>query len=79
MSIEMLNVEMVSSRIKECGWKRSYVITQLGLGGDGYKFLRGEWMPKNPARKARILRDLAKLLGVEVRQILLRLEAKKPA
>jgi hypothetical protein len=77
MSIELLHGEFVTNRIKERGLKRNYVITQLGLGGDGYRFLRGEWMPKNRTRKARLLSDLAKLLGVEVPQILLRFEAKK--
>lgn len=79
MSIEMLNVELVGSRMKELGLKRSYVITQIGLGGDGYKFLRGEWMPKDDARKARLVKKLAKTLGVEVPQILLRLEVRQPA
>lgn len=79
MSIEMLNVELVSKVIKENGWTRRHIIGKLGLGPDGYKFLRGEWLPKDDNRKAKMLGALAKILGVEVRQILLRLEAKRIA
>ena len=72
----MLNTALVARLIDERGWKRSYVITQLGLGQDGYKFLRGEWLPKDDDRKSRLLESLADLLGVGVPQILLRLEEK---
>lgn len=81
MSIEVLNTELISELIKKRGWKRTYVIEQLGLSRDGYKFLRGEWIPKDKVRKTRLLKTLANLLNVEVSQILLRLEArqKQPA
>lgn len=77
MSIEVLNTELVREKIKERGWTLKWVIAQLDLGQDGYKLLRGEWMPKDNVRKTKVLRTLAKLLGMEVPQILLRLEATR--
>jgi hypothetical protein len=78
MSIEVLNAELVSEMIEKHGLKRSFVIAKLGLGQKGYEFLRGEWMPKkDAARKATLLKALAKLLGVEVPQILLTLEPRR--
>jgi hypothetical protein len=76
MSIELLDAEFVTECIAAHGWTRKWVLLQLGLGKEGYKFLRGEWLPKDPARKARLVGQLAKMLGKEVPQILLRLEAK---
>lgn len=76
MSIEVLNTEMVRQMIEERGWTLKWVIAQLGLGRKGYEFLRGEWMPKDDDRKSCALKALAKLLGVKVPQILLRLEAR---
>lgn len=76
MSIEILNTDLVKAKIAERGWTRKFVIAQLGLGQDGYKLLRGEWLPKDQARKAELLRKLSKMIGVGVPQILLRLEAR---
>ena len=75
----MLNAELVTAKIKEHGWTRSYVIAQLGLGREGYPFLRGEWLPKNGVRKTLLLKKLSKLIGVELPKIILRLEAVKTA
>ena len=77
MSYEIVNGEKVGELIRQKGWTRRHVIAQLGLGQDGYKFLRGDWTPKDEARKARLLAALAKMLGVEVPQILLRLRPAK--
>ena len=79
MRVELLNTELVKAKIRENGWTRGHVIAQLGLGREGYTFLRGEWLPKDRARKALLLKKLAKMLDVEVPQILLRLEAKESA
>lgn len=79
MSIEMLDAKKVAELIREKGWTRRHVITQLGLKQEGYKFLRGEWLPKDSARKALLLGTLARLLGVRVPQILLHLEAVRTA
>jgi hypothetical protein len=82
MSIELLNAELITVEIKKRGLTRKHVIAQLGLGQDGYKFLRGEWLPKNLVRKTKLVKELAKLLGVEVPQILLTLKPspmKRPA
>lgn len=72
----MLNTDLVKAKIKENGWTISHVIAQLGLGQEGYKFLRGEWLPKNSVRKTLLLKKLANLLDVELPKIILRLEAK---
>jgi hypothetical protein len=77
MSYEIVDGEKVGVLIQEKGWTRRHVIAQLGLGQDGYKFLRGEWMPKDEARKARLVATLAKMLGVQVGQILVRLRPVK--
>lgn len=79
MSIEVMNTDLVKAKIKEHGWTRSFVIAKLGMGQDGYKFLRGEWLPKDDARKALLIGKLAKMLGVRVPQILVRYEAKETA
>lgn len=73
----MLNVELVTKMIKERGWKRSFVISEIGLKArDGYPFLRGEWLPKDGVRKTLLVGKLATLLGVSARKVLLRLEAR---
>lgn len=77
MTVELLDTELVAEVIRKNGWTRKWVIAQLGLGQDGYKFLRGEWIPKDRDRKSQVMRDLSKLLGVGVTQLLLRLEATK--
>lgn len=79
MSIELLDTELVTRKIRENGWTRKWVIRQLNLGQDGYKLLRGDWLPKNRDRKSRLLRKLAEILGVEVGDLLLRFEAKRTA
>jgi hypothetical protein len=78
MSVETLNAKIVKQKISERGWTRKWVISQLCLGPEGYKILRGEWLPKRDSdRKSRVLHGLAKLLDLEVSQILVGHEAKK--
>jgi hypothetical protein len=76
MSVEALNRELVDKQRKARGITRKWIIEQLGLGGDGYKFLRGEWMPKDAARRSSLLRKLAQLLSLDEDQLIVRLEAK---
>lgn len=77
MSIEVLNTELVTAKIKENGWTRNWLINELGLGREGYPFLRGEWLPKDAARKTSLVRKLAKKIGVDVSQVLLRIDVTK--
>lgn len=73
----MLNVELVEEVLRKRGLRRDWVIAQIGLKQEGYRLLRGEWLPKNQDRKSRILRTLAKVLDVQVGDLLVRLEAKQ--
>lgn len=80
MSIEVLNVEEVNKMIDQHGWKRSWVIEQIGATRTvGYALLRDGMLPKSSRRKREVLGKLSQLLGVEVPQILLTLEAKRTA
>lgn len=77
MSIEILNVEMVGKLIDQRGWKTRWVIAQLGEKPSfGYPFLRDGGFPKDPARKAEVLENLAKLLGVQPKDLIVTLRAK---
>lgn len=79
MSIELLNGQEITRLLKKEGRSRQWLIAGAELGADGYRILRGETLPKDPERKSRVTKKVAKLLGVEVRQILLRFEAQKTA
>lgn len=80
MSIEVLNTEITKALIIQNGWKIKWVVEQLGEGGNvGNALIRDGRFPKDPARKAKVLRKLSKLLGVGVGDLLLTLEAKESA
>lgn len=76
---ELLDTELVDSIRKAKGltnlrWMIDYV--GVSLSG-GYQMFRLGTLPKNKARRKRIVKKLAALLGVEVNQLLLRLERPK--
>lgn len=77
MSIEVLNVEKLRFLIKERGLRLNWVISQIGLGQHvGYLLLREGKLPKDPARKARVLGELSKMFGVQTKDLTVTLEAK---
>lgn len=78
MQREVLNTDEVRNAIDQRGWKIGWVIKQLEMSRTaGHALLRDGQLPKDPERKSEVLERLAKLLGREVRQILLTLEAKR--
>lgn len=78
MSIEVLNTGVIRKVIKSRGWTLGWVITQIGEKPNfGYELLREGRLPKDQDRKSQVLRKLSNLLGVEVGELLLTLEAKK--
>ena len=80
MSIEVLNVEKTKKLIEARGLKMGWVIKQIGVTRTvGLQLLRDGWFPKDKARKAKVLKDLSKLLGVEAGDLLLTLVAKRTA
>lgn len=77
MSNEMLNVEKVERLIDERGLRKNWVIRQIGLKPtSGHMLLKNGVLPKDPEVKDVALEKLAELLGVDERQILLRLPIK---
>ena len=80
MSIEVLNVEKTRRLIESKGLKVTWVVKQIGVTRTvGLQLLRDGWFPKDKARKAKVLKDLSKLLGVEAEELLLTLVAKRTA
>ena len=80
MSIEVLNVEKTRRLIESKGLKVTWVVKQIGVTRTvGLQLLRDGWFPKDKARKAKVLKDLSKLLGVEAGELLLTLVAKRTA
>lgn len=80
MSIEVLNVEKTRRLIESKGLKVTWVVKQIGVTRTvGLQLLRDGWFPKDKARKAKVLKDLSKLLGVEAGDLLLTLVAKRTA
>lgn len=77
MSLELFDAAEIKKLLKAQGRSRQWLIDQAELGADGYRILRGETLPKDPERKSRVTRKVASLLGVEVRQILLRFKAER--
>lgn len=78
MSDELLDAGTVRKLIEEKGLKQTWVIQQLGLKRTtGYLMMREGLLPKDAATRNKALGKLSALLGVEVRQILLRLGAKR--
>ncbi len=79
MKVELLNVEKVKVLIDANGWKRSWVIEQIGesrTSDFGFPLLREGRLPKDPERKKEVLRKLSKLLGVPAKDLVVTLEAK---
>jgi hypothetical protein len=80
MSIEVLNTQKVRSLIEHNGWRFDWVIQKIGEKRSlGYVLLRDGRLPKDAAHKARVLKNLSKLLGVEAGDLLLTLVAKRTA
>lgn len=78
MQREVLNTEEVRKEISQRGLKIGWVIGYLEMSRTaGHALLRDGQLPKDPDRKSEVLGKLAELLGREVPQILLTLEAKK--
>lgn len=64
--MEILNVGLVSDRIAAKGLKKVWVIQELGLNHtSGFNLLSNGVFPKRAKQKARVLRKLAELLGLD--------------
>jgi hypothetical protein len=73
----MLNAPLVEQLITKMGLKKKWVISQMGLKSTtGKLMLNDGLLPKDEQVQKNALKQLATILGVEVRQILLRLPAK---
>lgn len=71
--IELLDTELVRKRIAERGLKTNWIIAQCGLKRTaGHQLIRDGMLPKDVIRKNEVLEKLALLLGLQVRQILVR-------
>jgi hypothetical protein len=77
MSDELLNASKVQQMIKEKGFRQNWVIQYIGLKPTtGNHMIRNGVLPKDDALRKTALERLAKLLGVDERQLILRLKAK---
>lgn len=78
MTMDVINVETVRRGFEEKGLKLAWVIKQCELSRtQGYALFNDGTLPKDKDRKSKALKTIAKLLGVEVPQILLTLEPKQ--
>lgn len=70
---EQLDTELVQRRIAERGLKTNWVLTQCGLRRtSGYQMIRDGLLPKDTLKRNEVLEKLARMLGLQVRQILVR-------
>lgn len=78
MSVELLDTELVQKLMEEQGRLGKWVVQQIGLTRTpGYDLLRDGKLPKDPAKRKLVLKKLSKLLSVDERQLVLRLEAQR--
>lgn len=70
---ELLDTELVRERIAERGLKTNWIIAQCGLKRTaGHLMIRDGMLPKDLGKKTEVIEKLASLLGLQVRQILVR-------
>lgn len=79
MSDIVLNAAKVQRLLEEKGLKKNWVIQYLGLKrSKGYDMLGDEGrLPKTTEVRNRALKKLAKLLGADVPDLLLQIEARE--
>lgn len=75
---EMLRADKVRQLVRDKGLKQNWVSEQIGLKKTaGHLMFRDGLLPKDDEVRNDVLKKLSKLLGVEVSEILLRLEARQ--
>lgn len=78
MTMEVVDTQRVNELIDLKGLKRTWVIGQMALTRTaGYAMIRDGVLPKDEDKRNFALKKLAQILDTDVRQILLRLEAKR--
>lgn len=78
MGIEVLNTELVQKRMEEQGRLIKWVVEQIGLSRTpGYDLLKDGKLPKDPERRRHVLKSISKLLDLDERKLVVRLEPKK--
>ena len=77
--VEILNVPVVLQTVRAKGIKRRWLIDQLGLKATaGYVMLRNGVLPADKTSRKEVVTKLAKMLGLSVPQILIRLTGAEP-
>ncbi len=72
--LEILNAPLVSRALDEKGLKRNWVAKQLGLSrSTGYVMFRSGTLPSDETDRKQVLAKLAKITGLSVTQILVRI------
>lgn len=75
MQLKRLNVPLINKKIKEHGFLRSWVITQIGEKPNfGYVLLREGLLPKDQKRLDRIVKRLSDLLEVSSSEMIVTLK-----